>query len=74
MQITQICPFIDIPFPSPGELQRLLEYPENRHYVQHLKSPYSQVTYPVQIQRHGKSQGISTRDANKITVSNLNWR
>ncbi|CAL4126205.1 unnamed protein product, partial [Meganyctiphanes norvegica] len=55
-----------------GEVQRLMnEYPENQQFVQTLESQYFQIIYPVQIQRHGKSQGISTRDASKITSNHV---
>ncbi|XP_063591382.1 disintegrin and metalloproteinase domain-containing protein unc-71-like [Penaeus indicus] len=51
-----------------GEVRRLLnEHVENSQFVQSLESQFYQITYPVQLQRHGKSQGISTRDASKIT-------
>ncbi|XP_045138009.1 disintegrin and metalloproteinase domain-containing protein 23-like isoform X4 [Portunus trituberculatus] len=50
-----------------GEVRRLLnEHVENRQFVKSVESQYYQITYPVQLQRHGKSQGISTRDASKI--------
>ncbi|XP_042865066.1 uncharacterized protein LOC122248809 [Penaeus japonicus] len=51
-----------------GEVRRLLnDHVENSQFVQSLESQFYQITYPVQLQRHGKSQGISTRDASKIT-------
>ncbi|KAF2357975.1 hypothetical protein FHG87_011269 [Trinorchestia longiramus] len=52
-----------------GDVIRLLQNPDNRHIAEHLDSVNYQITYPEQLQRSGKSQGISTRDANKITVS-----
>ncbi|XP_069167754.1 disintegrin and metalloproteinase domain-containing protein 23 isoform X6 [Procambarus clarkii] len=51
-----------------GEVRRLLnEHTENQKFVASLESQFYQITYPVQIQRHGKPQGISTRDASKIS-------
>ncbi|KAB7500811.1 Disintegrin and metalloproteinase domain-containing protein 22, partial [Armadillidium nasatum] len=50
-----------------AEIRRLLtEYPENQEFVRKLESQFYQITYPIQLQRHGKSQGISTRDASKV--------
>ncbi|XP_042243207.1 disintegrin and metalloproteinase domain-containing protein 23-like isoform X7 [Homarus americanus] len=55
--------------PRAGEVRRLLnEHAENQQFVSSLESQFYQITYPVQLQRHGKSQGISTRDASKITA------
>ncbi|XP_068201716.1 uncharacterized protein [Palaemon carinicauda] len=52
-----------------AEVGRLLkEHAENRDFVNSLDAQYYQITYPVQLQRQGKSQGISTRDASQITV------
>ncbi|XP_071515149.1 disintegrin and metalloproteinase domain-containing protein unc-71 isoform X3 [Panulirus ornatus] len=51
-----------------GEVRRLLnERVENKQFVSSVESQYYHITYPLQLQRHGKSQGISTRDASKIT-------
>ncbi|KAK8753210.1 hypothetical protein OTU49_003283, partial [Cherax quadricarinatus] len=55
-----------------GEVRRLLnEHAENQQFVSSLESQFYQITYPVQLQRHGKSQGISTRDASKITSNHV---
>lgn len=56
-------------FSFSAEIRRLLkEYPENQEFVRNLESQFY-ITYPQQVQRHGKGQGISTRDASKVAVS-----
>ncbi|XP_066955426.1 disintegrin and metalloproteinase domain-containing protein unc-71-like isoform X17 [Macrobrachium rosenbergii] len=55
-----------------AEVGRLLkEHAENRDFVNSLDAQYYQITYPVQLQRQGKSQGISTRDASQIASNHV---